>query len=212
MLSHIAMPRRSHTNIIVALALFGLAACSAPRAVAPRGPTGTACLDALARRGAGFERVAEPAAFRGCRLATGVSLSHSRALLAPPATLSCPMALALVTFEEDVIQPTALKYFGRRAAVVRHWGGYSCRGRSSDARRLSQHGLGQAIDLAEFDIEDGPRISVKADWRDAGPRGRFLREIARRACGPFSVVLTPSNDAAHRDHLHFDIGPERFCH
>lgn len=194
-----------------ALLLLALAGCSAPRAVAPPVPSGAACLNALTARGAAFGPATEPAAFNGCRLVNGVSLSHARAVLAPPVTLACPMALTLVAFEEDVIQPAALRHFGRRVAAIHQWGGYSCRNRSSDRRRLSQHGLGQAIDIAEFDIEDGPRVSVKAHWRDAGPRGRFLHEIAQRACGPFSVVLTPSNDRDHRDHLHFDIGPERFC-
>jgi hypothetical protein len=52
---------------------------------------------------------------------------------------------------------------------------------------------------------------VKEHWRDPGPRGRFLREIARAACDSFSVVLTPNHDVWHADHLHFDIGKDRLC-
>jgi hypothetical protein len=75
---------------------------------------------------------------------------------------------------------------------------------------MSEHATGRAIDLAGFELADGSRVSVKDDW-DEGQRGRFLREIATRACAYFSVVLTPETDRHHRDHLHLDVGPWRAC-
>ena len=51
---------------------------------------------------------------------------------------------------------------------------------------------------------DGARISVAADWRDGGAKGRFLREVRDGACRLFATVLSPDYNRAHRDHLHLD--------
>lgn len=200
----------------LALAALGLlSACAASRAVPPSpGPAAAPallCLEALGRRGAAFEPVAERASAGGCRLVNGVSLRQTAARIEPPATMTCPLALALADFEARVVQPAAQRHFGRRVAAIRNWGAYSCRMRSGDSRRLSEHALGQAIDIFAFDLAGGTRIAVRDHWRERGPRGRFLREVARGACAMFSVVLTPKSDAAHADHLHLDIGPNRLC-
>jgi hypothetical protein len=83
--------------------------------------------------------------------------------------------------------------------------------RTGGSGRLSNHAAGLAIDIAGFEFADGTRVLVKDHWRDPGPRGRFLREIARAACEQFSVVLTPNTDVWHRDHIHLDLGRERLC-
>lgn len=198
---------------IVLLCLGLLAGCAAPRAVAPTippPPTGAACLDALSARGASFELVAVPVARRGCTVPDGVALSQARSAIEPAATMSCPLALRLAEFDERVIQPAAQRHFGRPVALVRQIGAYSCRMRTGGGR-LSEHASGRAIDIAGFEIEGGPRIAVKRDWRDPGPRGAFLREVALAACQWFSVVLTPNHDVWHADHLHFDLGRYGLC-
>jgi hypothetical protein len=176
----------------------------------PMPPTGAACLDALGGRGASFEMVAVPVARRGCTLADGVALRRTRAAIEPAATLSCPLALRLAEFDERVIQPAALRHFGRPAALIHQIGAYSCRLRTGGSR-LSEHAVGRAIDIAAFEIDSGPRVAVKEHWRDPGPRGAFLREVAREACVWFSVVLTPNHDVWHADHLHLDLGRHRLC-
>lgn len=195
-------------------ALVALAACAAPRAVPPRPaepPAPGACLEALARSGAVFEPAVLPAARRGCGLTGGVSLRQSQATVEPAATLSCPLALALTTFDAQVIQPAALKHFGTRAATIRQVGAYSCRMRTGGSGRLSNHAAGLAVDIAGFELADGTRVLVKEHWRDPGPRGRFLREVARAACEQFNVVLTPNTDVWHQDHFHLDLGRDRLC-
>jgi hypothetical protein len=197
------------------MSLVALAACAAPRAIPPRPsvepPAPQACLDELSRRGAAFEAAAVPAAGRGCGLTGGVALSQSRLAVEPAATMSCAMALALTDFEERVVQPAALRHFGRPVTAMRQIGAYSCRVRTGGSGRLSNHAAGLAIDIAGFEIEGGTRAVVKEHWRDPGQRGRFLREIAREACATFSVVLTPNTDVWHRDHIHLDIGRDRLC-
>lgn len=190
---------------------MALAACTAPRAVPTPPAPGPSCLDALARRGALFDPTLVPVAQRGCSLTEGVTLRSAGASVEPPATMSCSLALALSDFDEHVVQPAAQRHFGRPATTLRNFGAYSCRMRTGGSGRLSHHAAGLAIDIAGFEVEGGPRILVKEHWRDPGPRGRFLREIAHAACGSFSVVLTPNTDVWHRDHIHLDLGRERLC-
>jgi hypothetical protein len=197
------------------MVLVLLAGCAAPRAIPPPPspplrPPALACLDALGRRGAVFESTAEHASAAGCRLDNGVTLAGGSAQMRPVATLTCPLALALLDFEEGIVQPAAVKHFGQRVSAIRQVGAYSCRARAGSGR-LSTHAFGQAIDIAGFDIEAGLRVDVREHWRDPGPRGRFLREVARLACERFNVVLTPNSDANHADHFHLDIGSDRLC-
>jgi hypothetical protein len=170
-----------------------LAACGAPRAVVPPPPVERsappACTDALSARGAAFDFAAVPVARRGCALVDGISLRRTPMAVEPAATLSCPFALALVAFDAQVIQPAAIRHFGRPAATLRHIGAYSCRARSGGSGRLSQHAAGLAIDIAGFEIEGGPRVT----------------------CESFGVVLTPNHDVWHADHLHIDTGRDRLC-
>jgi hypothetical protein len=205
---------RPAAGIALFAGLLALTGCAAPRAVPPRPAETVApgvCLDALSRSGAAYEIATIPVARRGCGLTEGVSLRQSQATIEPAATMSCPLALALTEFEARVIQPAAEKHLGARTTTIRQIGAYSCRVRTGGSGRLSNHAAGLAIDIAGFDMANGTHVLVKRDWRDPGPRGRFLREVARAACESFSVVLTPNTDVFHHDHIHLDIGRDRLC-
>jgi hypothetical protein len=118
---------------------------------------------------------------------------------------SCPVAAALALWEWHVVQPAALRHFGRRVAAIEHFGSYSCRriyGR--DAGAWSEHATANAVDIAAFRIEGGPLISVAGDWRGGGARAAFLPEVRDGACRLFATVLSPDYNAAHRDHFHLD--------
>lgn len=200
-----------------------MAGC-APRVVAPPSPPpesatirlrpppgeGLRCLENLAGRGAEFEIVAERVAANGCQLINGVSLTRSSVPLDKPATLACPLAVALNDFETQVVQPAAQRHFRRKLARIVHFGAYDCRN-IRGTRRLSEHAKGLAIDVSGFELEGSIRINVKEHWRNAGPRSRFLEEVAKGACSIFSVVLTPRSDAEHHDHFHFDLGARPYC-
>jgi hypothetical protein len=118
---------------------------------------------------------------------------------------SCPVAAALALWEWHVVQPGAIEHFGARVESIDHFGSYSCRriyGRSQGA--WSEHSTANAVDIAGFRLEDGTRITVVADWKDEGPKSRFLSDVRDGACKLFATVLSPEYNAAHRDHLHFD--------
>jgi hypothetical protein len=204
------MPR-----IAVLLAL-ALAACSS--AAPPAGPTvaaptgGPSCAPALLRAGAAFEALPDRTGPGDCSLRDAVRMTRGRVALDQPLQIACPTAERLLRLEEEVLQPAAQRHFGAPLARIRHYGGYACRQRNGDPRGLrSEHAVGLAIDIAGFDIADGTLVTVARHWNDPGPRGAFLRQVAREACAVFHVVLTPRTDPQHRGHLQLDIGRWRRC-
>ena len=89
-------------------------------------------------------------------------------------------------------------------------GGCACRSIAGGQRR-SQHASANALDIAGFRLQDGRRISVLRDWPGEGEAARFLRLVHEGACASFNVTLGPQYNAAHRDHLHVDMGLFRMC-
>jgi hypothetical protein len=109
-----------------------------------------------------------------------------------------------------------------RVASVRVDNAYRPKARLPGRRTSSQHRYGLAIDVTAFELSDGSVLSVESEWHgelgtapcgpdaklvDATPPAVALRDlvcdIARS--GLFHHILTPSYNAAHRDHVHFDI-------
>jgi hypothetical protein len=70
----------------------------------------------------------------------------------------------------------------------------------------SEHAKGDALDIASFVLADGRRVRVKQEELNI-PLARVLVGALRTtACGYFTTVLGPGTDAAHAEHLHFDLG------
>ena len=190
--------------------LFALAGCGGTPA--PSGLSGRACLSRLAAEEVSYRSVGSPEASDSrCRVDTAVRVSRIDAALSRPATMSCAMADRLDEFDREVVQPLARSELGHRVERIDHFGSFSCRANGSRPNRLSQHALGQAIDIAGFRLADGSRVSVEHDWSDSGEKGEFLHRLAAKACRYFSVVLTPDSNADHYNHLHLDIGPDHYC-
>ncbi len=206
-----------HRSIIAMLALCLLAGCddggqAQAKSAAPFDMPAGQCLTSLEDRGVRFEPLETVGNGAQCTIQTPVTVSGLTAAFNRPATLGCPLALRFDEFERDVLQPLAIRYFGQPVRRIHHYGAYACRNqRGGNPGQLSQHALGRAIDLSAFELADGDVIRVAEDWNGFGRRTRFLRNVAREACDLFHVVLTPSHNAAHRDHLHFDTGPWRLC-
>jgi len=168
------------------------------------------CLAALDTRQASYTRIAEFSEGRGCGITDGISIDHGLIALDESARLTCTTALSLDNFQREVVHPLALEYFGQPVVSIKLLGSYSCRGRSGNAGRLSEHAFGRAIDVAGFRLADGRVINV-TEWYRSTTGARFLQAVARGACDHFSVVLTPVSNAAHRDHFHLDTGPWPLC-
>ncbi|MEZ5835930.1 MAG: extensin family protein [Geminicoccaceae bacterium] len=199
--------------IVSILCLFLLAACGSKRAV-HSGLRQEPPLPATCEAGMQAHTLDYQPAKLGndahCKVDQPVRFSRSQILrMSPALTTSCALALAWLDFE-PTIEALALRHLDSRVTVVQHYGSYNCRPMSGNRRRMSLHASARAIDIAGFVLADGREISVKRDW-NAGAAGRFLHAFANAACERFGVVLTPSHDRDHHDHVHIDIGPWRLC-
>ena len=107
-----------------------------------------------------------------------------------------------------VVQPAALRRFGRRIVEVETFGSYNCRRMyGHSAGPWSEHATANAIDIAGFTLADGTDVVVARDWHGGGAKAAFLREVRDGACSLFSTVLSPDYNAAHANHLHLDQAP-----
>lgn len=170
---------------------------------------GRRCRALLTRSGISYAAVPQRIEGPQCGLADGVRFEADGAetIAYAPAGLatSCPVAAALALWEWHVVQPAALRRFGRRIVRIDTFGSYNCRrvyGRATGD--WSEHARANAVDVAAFRLDDGRTVSVAADWHDTGARGRFLHDVRDGACRLFTDTLSPDYNAAHRDHLHLD--------
>ncbi|HSC89800.1 MAG TPA: extensin family protein [Polyangiaceae bacterium] len=134
--------------------------------------------------------------------------------LSPPATMTCRMALALADVEE-LVQELAQRELGKKVVRLTHVGTYNCR-KMVRFDYVSEHSYGNAIDLSEFQLEDGRRVNVAKhfgvlDQQPPDARSRFLRALGEQAFARdlVSVSLGPYWDKAHRDHFHIDMARYR---
>ena len=163
------------------------------------------CRAVLATAGMTARPVPDRREAPGCAIENAVAVSRAGVGLDRGFTASCRLAVAFALFERHALQPAAQAAFGERAVAVEHLGSYACRNIANRDRR-SRHATADAIDLAAIRLADGRRIRVLQGWAGDGPEARFLHELRDRACRIFDVVLSPDYNAAHRDHLHLDVG------
>ena len=160
----------------------------------------------------GIRFVEEPERVNGaCATRNTVRLQGQTLSPAAP-VMTCPEALAYAFWTRHDVAPAAQAELGEPISRVEHYGTFACRnvyGRATGMR--SQHAYANALDVAAFRTTSGRRVSVLKDFRDPGPDGRFLRRARDGACRWFGAVLSPDYNAAHRDHLHLDMGRFRAC-
>ncbi|MGA8611445.1 MAG: extensin family protein [Xanthobacteraceae bacterium] len=124
----------------------------------------------------------------------------------PPATLACPIVSALDKWISEAVQPAALKWFRQPVVEIKQLGGYSCRGMNGNPNaHISEHAFGNALDIAEFDLADGHRISVQYGWHGTPEEQGFLHDVQGAACQEFTTVLAPGANVYHYNHIHVDL-------
>lgn len=188
-----------------------LAACAVRPPPSTTGLEDGQCLARLDQAGVAYTIAAMPASSDACTVNTPVRVSAASIAWNQSGLVSCAFALELDAFAREDVAPLALARFGQNVRLLRHRGTFACRRESGNGSRWSAHASGRAIDIAGFELADGSVITVEHDWRGSGAKSQFLHELARRACGRFSVVLTPDSDRDHRDHIHLDSGPWKLC-
>ena len=124
--------------------------------------------------------------------------------------------------------------YGRAPSRIRHMGAYVCRKSRFRPRRISEHALGNAIDVLGFDFSPAKsaqaaehlppglrwsfQVSVARHWTpraDAASalHAQFLKKLTERVLEDsiFRVALGPSH-RGHHDHFHFDMSPWTYSH
>lgn len=123
------------------------------------------------------------------------------------AVVNCTMAETFATWMDETVGPLAYEILSAPVTSVRVAAGYDCRGRNGvKGAQLSEHGKGNAIDIAAFEVEGHGWIEV---GKAGGAGGEFLAAVRKAACGPFKTVLGPGSDAYHSDHFHLDLAERR---
>ncbi|PZO65309.1 MAG: extensin [Paracoccus denitrificans] len=176
----------------------------------------SACLLELFTQGVGYEEL--PAMIdedqRDCGIARPVRITSilPGVALAGGAEMRCDTARSLSHWVRDFVAPATKRLPGSPKLTEMTLGTtYQCRGvvGGASSAKLSEHALGNAIDIASFRFDDGSEIVV-APREDSGDMLQaFQATVQASACMDFATVLGPGSNAAHDNHLHLDVKARR---
>lgn len=185
-----------------------------PVQVVPNTPDLRQCLSDLSRLRARYTLLPDQDYGGGCSTISSVMLTDVGIPVTNIRAIQCSVARTLAFWTRDAVQPAAVEIFGSRVVRLESMGSYSCRnviGRPQSAGNRSEHATANAVDISGFLLSDGRRITVEAGWNGDDRERRFLRAVRQAACKRFQTVLSPDFNAAHYDHLHFDLGRGPYC-
>ncbi len=170
------------------------------------------CVGELDRLGARYTAIADQNLGSGCSMIGNVQLLGVGVPITNVTAIRCPLARAIALWTRETLQPVARDVLGSRVVKIESMGGYSCRNIIGGRRTgRSEHATGNAVDIGAFVLADGRRVSIRQGWNGSDDEREFLRQIRGDACKRFQTVLSPDYNAAHFDHLHFDLGGKPFC-
>lgn len=206
------------TRVATLLSALLLASCGGdvvPRRnpVASRAPPSSsrapadvgACLAKLQSQAVAFTLLPDRQFGGGCTALGSVKLLDFGVPTTNLGAMTCGLAANFTAWSRYGVQPAARQILGAEVVRIESFGTYACRPIAGSGR-LSEHGRSNAVDVAAFVLSDGRRISVRDGWKGGGEARRFLEVVRASACKRFNTVLSPDYNAAHHDHLHFDMG------
>ncbi len=210
--------------LFTALALFAVSACVGPPENAPRhakrpntrpaSPDVKQCLNDLDRLRSRYTLVPDQNFGGGCALSGAVQLLNVGIPVTNVKAVRCDVARSLTMWVRDTVQPSAREFLGSPVVRLESMGAYACRnivGNPAVSGNRSEHATGNAIDIAGFVLADGRRVTVETGWNGGDNERAFLRSVRAGGCKRFQTVLSPDYNAAHYNHLHFDMGRGPFC-
>ena len=133
---------------------------------------------------------------------------------------------------ENVVVETAIEVYGRAPRTLEQLGSFACRRIRTYPEWLSEHAMGNAVDIAGFifppltmkqargtsqppALRRGFKVTMLQHWQAKRPQeqihSRFLHILAERLihrADIFRVLLGPAYPG-HKNHFHFDNGPYR---
>lgn len=169
------------------------------------------CLTGLGAAQAAFTPLPDQYFGAGCSTLGTVRLTslrsdHAALGLSNIGPVTCPLANALAGWARFGVDRAARQILGTPLAQIETMGSYSCR-TVAGSSRMSAHATANAVDIGGFVLADGRHISILADWDSPSPQVRaFLRTVRDSGCKRFDTVLSPEYNAAHRNHLHVEVG------
>ncbi len=170
------------------------------------------CTADLGRLGARYTILPDQAFGGGCSAINAVLIQSAGVPVTNTKAVQCPVARALSLWVRNVAQPSAKKVFGEPIIRIESMGTYACRRINGAATgKLSEHATANAIDVSGFVLADGRHIRIETGWNGDQDTRKFLRYLRDGACKQFQTVLSPDYNAAHYNHLHFDMGAGPYC-
>lgn len=179
-------------------------------------PQARACLADLGSKRASFTPLPDQYYGSGCSTLNTVKLAqlrsdHASLALTNLGPVTCPLADTFAGWARFGVDRAAQQILGSPVVRIETLGSYNCRNVAGSGRR-SAHATANAIDVSGFVLADGRRITVSQDWSGQSPKVRnFFTAIHSSACKRFGTVLGPAYNAAHRDHLHLELGGRAYC-
>jgi hypothetical protein len=149
-----------------------------------------------------------------CPLTNVVRVKSTALEFNAPFTLSCPLLVRWLMFEQQALQPLAVKHQQSPVTQVDHFGTFACRNvYGRETGRRSQHSTASAFDVAAFTFENGEVVRVMDDWDadDDPEKSAFLHELHEEACKYFGTVLGPDYNQPHENHFHLDTSSFNLC-
>jgi hypothetical protein len=171
------------------------------------------CEQQLREIGARFE-VIEPVGEdeAHCGADRAIALSSVVGIAVKPiVTVRCGMALAFAEWAQKVVAPMAKLYLDDEPTVIGTSGSYTCRFRRGgrNLAAFSQHAFANAIDVASISFKEREPLQIRLPDENAEGDRLFQAAIRGGGCAFFTTVLGPMTNAAHADHLHFDMAERR---
>ncbi len=182
----------------------------------PPRPEARACLADLGASKANFTPLPDKYYGAGCSTLGTVRLSSlksddAKLALSNLGPVTCPLAETFAAWARFGADRAAQQILGSPIVRIETMGSYNCRNVAGTSRR-SAHATANAIDISGFVLADGRRITVAGNWNDKSPQvRRFFAAVHASACKRFGTVLGPAYNAAHRDHLHVELGGRSYC-
>lgn len=129
------------------------------------------------------------------------------------AVMRCDTARSLGFWARDFLRPASLMLPGSPRVIGLQLGTtYECRprvGTGADQPKLSEHALGNAVDIAAFVLDGADPLAVQPRADSGDMAEAFQRTVRAAGCLFFTTVLGPGSNEAHDDHLHLDMAARR---
>ena len=185
-----------------------------PTRTTPVEPRDPACLARLRALGVVFTEEGPIDPFGACHVDHPLKVTSigSGIAVTADAVMTCAAAEALALWAKHELQPAAKEHLDAVPSEISQASTYVCRPRNNQAgAKLSEHAHANAVDIAAVGFLGREPVAIGAGTADEAAK-KFERAIRAGACDYFTTVLGPGSDAAHADHLHFDLAERRGGH